>query len=157
LYSKRHEYGGYHKRRREFVEISGVYIIPAAKQAVWEALIDPTLLEACIPGCEAVQQVAAHKYTGKITGKVGPIKAGFTGDLILTNLNPPDSYTMNVNGPIDAENTRLAYTARTELEGLLAKIAARLVTGTAIKYLDQFFDRFSEQVVARRDAVARID
>jgi uncharacterized protein len=156
------------------VEISGVYIIPAAKQAVWEALIDPTLLEACIPGCEAVQQVAAHKYTGKITGKVGPIKAGFTGDLILTNLNPPDSYTRNGNGhgglaglarawadvaieTIDAENTRLAYTARTELEGLLAKIAARLVTGTAIKYLDQFFDRFSEQVVARRDAVARID
>ena len=53
---------------------------------------------------------------------------------------------------IDEHTTRLTYTAKTELEGLLAKLAAKLVTGTAVKYVDRFFGCFSEQVISRRQA-----
>ena len=151
------------------MELSGSYIIDAPKHLVWEALVDPTVLETCIPGCEAVERVATDRYVGRIRGKVGPIKASFDGDLILTNLNPPDAYTMNVQGygglaglakaqadvaieAIDEHTTRLTYTAKTELEGLLAKLAAKLVTGTAVKYVDRFFGCFSEQVISRRQA-----
>ena len=156
------------------MELQGRYTIPASIPVLWEAITDPMLLTQCIPGCEAVTKVHDTLYTGQIRAKVGPINAVFRGQLALENLDPPHRYTMVVEGkgglaglakaradvvltPISDAETALSYTAKTELSGLIDKLASRLLTGTAYRYVDGFFDRFIAVVIERNKALKQAD
>lgn len=155
------------------LQLNGHYIIPAPVTVLWDAITDPVLLTQCIPGCEAVTRVHDTLYTGQIHAQVGPVKAIFRGQLTLENMQPPHRYTMVVQGkggmaglakarsavvltPLDDPNqTKLEYTASTELTGLIARLASRVLTGTAYKYVDGFFERFIA-VVEERQAEPKI-
>lgn len=140
------------------MEITGEYRIPAPRQQVWDALNDPEVLKQCIPGCEAMDKDAGDTYTAKMLAKIGPVKAKFATSIALSNLNPPESYTISgegkggpagfgkgsadVNLKDDQGETVLNYVASMQVGGKLAQIGSRLVAGTARKYADDFFSRF---------------
>ena len=42
------------------MEIKGEYKIAAPREKVFAALNDPTVLQACIPGCESLAKVSDH-------------------------------------------------------------------------------------------------
>ena len=68
--------------------------IAALRQRVWEALNDPEVLRASIPGCQSLDKVADDRFTAAVDVKVGPIGARFKATISLTELNPPNSYTL---------------------------------------------------------------
>ncbi len=143
------------------MHLSGEYSIPAKRETVWEGLNDPTVLQQCIPGCEELEKVSDTEFTAKVTAKVGPVKAKFAGAVTLSDLDPPNSYRISGEGKGGAagfgkgsaivtlsdgdapESTLLKYEADASVGGKLAQIGARLVEGTAKKYADDFFTRFS--------------
>ena len=78
--------------------IEGEERIRAPVQKVWEALNDPEMLRACIPGCETLDKNSDTELAATVVLKIGPIKAKFAGEVTLSNLNPPTSYTISGEG-----------------------------------------------------------
>ena len=147
------------------MELNGERIIPASVDATWAALNDPEILKACIAGCETLERVGDDGFVAVVAMKIGPVSARFKGNLKLTNVNPPTSYTINFDGqggvagfgkgsadvslmPISASATKLAYSARATVGGKMAQIGSRLIDATAGKITDDFFKAFEAQLQA---------
>jgi carbon monoxide dehydrogenase subunit G len=149
------------------MDISGSYFIAADKQTVWQALNDPDVLRACVPGCEELEQTSPTEFEATAAVKVGPVKAKFKGAISLENLNPPNSYTIAGSGKggvagfasgqaevrlEDGQDddgtpgTQLSYDVDAKVGGKLAQIGGRLIQGTAKKLADDFFEAFRATV-----------
>ena len=144
------------------MEITGEYRIPAPRQTVWEALNDPEVLKECIPGCETLEKVSDTEFTARVSTKVGPVKARFSGKVTLMDIDPPNGYRIAGEGQggvagfakgsavvkltDDGEDTLLNYDADAQVGGKLAQLGSRLIAGTARKTADDFFRNFAEKV-----------
>ena len=143
------------------MKLSGSYQIKLEKQKVWEALNNPEILQKSIPGCEEFKKNSDTEFTATATNKIGPFNASFTGDIELTDLNPPNSYkiTGSGNSPVgfasgeasvkleDHENgTNLIYEVEANVGGKIAQVGSRLIDMTAKKMADIFFGKFSELI-----------
>src|SRR2546430_8058358 len=80
------------------MEMTGEFRIPAPRQRVWEALNDPEILKQSIPGCQTLEKVSDTEFNGKVVASVGPVKATFGGKVTLSDLDPPQSYTISGEG-----------------------------------------------------------
>jgi carbon monoxide dehydrogenase subunit G len=142
------------------MEMTGEYRIPAARETVWRALNDPEILRQSIPGCETVDKVSDTEFTARVAVAVGPVKAKFNGKVALSDMKPPESYTISGEGQggvagfgkgsasvrLEAEGpaaTVLRYSAQASVGGKLAQIGTRLVDATARKLAEEFFGRFA--------------
>jgi carbon monoxide dehydrogenase subunit G len=143
------------------MKMSGEEIIAAARETVWKALNDPQILKQCIPGCESITKHSDTQMEAKVTVKVGPVKAGFTGIVNLTDLDPPNSYRISGEGKgiaglangganvslEDADGgTKLSYDVDAQVGGKLAMLGSRLIDSTARSLATQFFDKFAKVV-----------
>ncbi len=79
--------------------IESEYLFGADRDAVWEALQDPEILARALPGTERLERVDGHVYAGEMVVGVGPVTAArFDISVELTNLVPPETFTMIVGG-----------------------------------------------------------
>lgn len=145
------------------MEMTGERLIPASREVVWAALNDPVMLQASIPGCEAVEKTSDTDLRAKVALKIGPMAARFTGKVKLENINPPESYTITGEGnggamgfakggadvslvALGPNETRLTYAVRAQVGGKMAQLGGRLIDATAKQMSAQFFDRFTAQL-----------
>lgn len=144
------------------MDMTGEYRIEAPRDLVWAALNDPDVLRACIPGCEELEKTSETTMEAKVTQKIGPVKAKFTGGVELLNITPPESYTIRGEGKggvagfakgsadvhLTEEDgvTKLSYTAHAEVGGKLAQLGSRLIDSTAKKLADKFFENFRDHL-----------
>jgi carbon monoxide dehydrogenase subunit G len=145
------------------VLLEGEERIEAPVEKVWAALNDPAVLQACIPGCEALEKKSDTQMAATVLLKMGPIKARFAGEVELKNLNPPHSYTISgegkggvagfAKGGADVvlreetpEVTMLTYTAKADVGGKIAQLGSRLIESTSKKLAGQFFSDFNRKV-----------
>ena len=137
--------------------------IEAPKQKVWEALNDPDVLKASIPGCEELIKHSDTELEAKVRLKVGPVKATFGGKVTLNDLDPPNGYTIEGEGSGGVagfargaakvrleedgpDATILHYDVDAKVGGKLAQLGARLIDSTAKRLAGEFFTAFGEQV-----------
>lgn len=145
------------------MDMTGERRIPAPRQRVWDALNDPEMLRAAIPGCESVTRTADDAFEARVAVKIGPMAAKFGGRVRLENVNAPHSYTITGEGnggamgfakggadvvleEIGPAETLLRYTVKAQVGGKMAQLGARLIDSTAKQMSDQFFDRFAAAV-----------
>jgi carbon monoxide dehydrogenase subunit G len=144
------------------MELQGERLIPASVDATWAALNDPDTLKACIAGCESLDRTGSDAFTAVVALKVGPVSARFKGNLQMTNIRPPNGYTINFDGQggvagfgkgsadvaltPDGANTLLKYNARATVGGKMAQVGARLIDAAAGKITDDFFKAFEAQL-----------
>jgi carbon monoxide dehydrogenase subunit G len=150
------------------MDMSGSYRITAPREKVWAALNDPEILKQCIPGCEEIEKQSDTELTAKVVAKVGPVKAKFAGKVTLSDIDPPNGYTITGEGsggaagfgkggaavklgPDGEDATLLDYTAHAQVGGKLAQIGSRLIDGTARKMADDFFAKFTQVVGQPQD------
>ena len=142
------------------MNMSGECVIPTSRQAVWEALNDPELLKQCIPGCDEVNKTSDTSFEAKVTAKVGPVRAKFSGTVEMSDIDPPNGYTISGEGSggaagfakggakvtltDDDGGTKLNYTVDATVGGKLAQIGSRLIDSTAKKMANDFFKKFAE-------------
>jgi carbon monoxide dehydrogenase subunit G len=142
------------------MDMTGEYKIAAPRARVWAALNDPEILRKAIPGCEELNKLSDTELEATAKAKIGPVSARFKGKVVLSNLNPPEGYTLTGEGSggaagfakgeavvslvEDGEVTILRYTVKASIGGKLAQLGQRLVDGAAKKMADEFFDKFSE-------------
>jgi len=152
------------------MDLTGDYRIPAPRETVWAALNNPEILKACIPGCEELNKTSDTEFVARVVAKIGPVKAGFGGKVTLSDLDPPNGYTISGEGQGGAAGfakggakvrleavdggaaTILHYSADAQIGGKLAQIGSRLVEGSARKLADEFFAAFAAQAAAAAGA-----
>jgi len=155
------------------MDMSGSHRIPAKREKVWEALNDPEVLKACIPGCESLEKTSDTEMSAAVTSKIGPVKAKFKGAVTLENINPPESYTITGEGKggvagfakgsanvflaEEGDETVLSYEAKAQVGGKLAQLGSRLIDSTAKKMAEDFFTKFSEMVGEKKEEGVPLD
>ena len=80
------------------MDFTGEYKVPASRDKVWEALNDVDVLKLCIDGCEELNKDSDTEFSAKVTAKVGPVRAKFTGKVTLSDIDPPNGYTISGEG-----------------------------------------------------------
>jgi len=152
------------------MEMTGEFRIPAPRQRVWEALNDPEILKLSIPGCQALEKVSDTEFNGRVLASVGPVRATFGGKVTLSDLDPPQSYTISGEGSggvagfakggakveltEDGGATVLHYAVQAQVGGKLAQIGSRLIDGVARKMANDFFARFAAAVAPEQSPPA---
>lgn len=146
------------------MDMTGEYRIEAPRERVWAALNDPEMLKQCIPGCQSVTKTSDTSFTAEVVAKVGPVKARFGGEVTLSDLDPPNGYTISGEGKggaagfasggakvkleADGNATILRYEVNAKVGGKLAQIGSRLIDSTARKMAEEFFGKFVALVAA---------
>ena len=144
------------------MDMTGERRIPAPRQKVWDALNDPAVLQLCIPGCESLEKLGDDRLKATAAVKIGPIAARFTGNVVISDLDPPNSYRIsgegqggvagfakggaNVRLSDDGQFTLLQYDVKAQVGGKIAQLGARLIDATSKQMADLFFDRFTTEV-----------
>ena len=149
------------------MELLGEYRIAASKAKVWAALNDAEVLERCIPGCEELNKSSDTEMSAKVALKIGPVKARFSGDVTLENLDPPNAYSIvgegqggvagfakggaDVQLTEDGDETILTYQANAQVGGKIAQMGSRLIQSTAAKLADKFFANFRDALTPQEE------
>ena len=152
------------------MELQGERLIPASVPATWAALNDPEVLKACIAGCETLERSGDDGFIAVVAVRVGPVSARFKGNLLMTNVQAPNSYTINFDGQggvagfgkgsadvaltPEGEQTMLKYLARAQVGGKMAQIGSRLIDAAAGKITADFFNAFEQHLKAAAPAAA---
>ncbi len=141
------------------MKMTGTQVIDAPRSVVWKGLNDPKILKQCIPGCESVDAQSPTEMTAVAVIKLGPVKASFTGNVTLSDLNPPESYRISGQGQgglagfanggatvklteLSATQTQMDYDVDAQIGGKLAMLGSRLIDATAQSLAGQFFTKF---------------
>jgi len=145
------------------MKMSGEKILALPQAKVWQALNDPEVLRQSIPGCESFEALPEGGYRATVASRIGPVQARFQGTVRLSDLDPPNGYTLSGEGSGGAAGsakgsakvhlepaaggTKLTWLADAQVSGKLAQIGSRLIDSAANMMAGQFFDRF-EQILA---------
>jgi uncharacterized protein len=148
------------------MKLDGEYVFDAGVQDVWDALFDPAVLAAVMPGCEKLELIDGS-YHGEIKVKVGPIQGAFTGKVDLLDQEPPASYRMIVDGrgaqgfvkatatiklAPEGDGTRMRYDSDAQVGGKIASVGQRLIETSARAIVKQSLEGLSENVKRRAAA-----
>lgn len=150
------------------MQMQGERTIGASRAEVWQALNDPEVLKACIPGCDELEKTSGTGFTASVVQKVGPVKARFKGTVELSDIVRETSYTISGEGKGGAAGfakgaakvqledipggTRLIYEAEGKVGGKLAQLGGRLIDSFARKLADEFFTRFKNAIEPPEEA-----
>lgn len=145
------------------MKVEGTYQVPAARDKVWEILMDPAFLRQAILGCEELVPEGDHTYRMTIRAGVGAIKGSFTGQVRLEDLRPPGHYRMvtSAKGPVGFVNgtgdvdlapkngaTEVRYQGEVQVGGMLAALGSRMVEAAFRKSVNDFFTAVANQARA---------
>ena len=146
------------------MKLSGTRLLSAPPSAVWDKLNDPDVLKRCIPGCESLEKIDGDRMKAVAALKLGPMAVRFTGEVKLSDLDPPKGYRISGQGsagpagmasggatvklePKDG-GTLLSYDVDANVSGKIAQLGSRLIDATAAQMADKFFTSFAGEVEA---------
>lgn len=136
------------------MKIEGTHEIRSSPERVYQALIDPTVLQRCIPGCERLDKTGENAYSTTLRAGVGSIKGLFIGNVRLEDLNPPNHFRIIVDGKgqpgflkgagdleLADQNgiTVITYSGEVQVGGTIAGVGQRMLQGAAKMMATQFF------------------
>jgi uncharacterized protein len=136
------------------MKIEGTHELHTSPERVYETLIDPVVLQRCIPGCERLETTGENAYSTTLRAGVGSIKGVFTGNVRLEEMQPPRHFRMIVDGKgqpgflkgagdldIEAREgvTIVSYNGEVQVGGTIASVGQRMLQGAAKMMATQFF------------------
>jgi hypothetical protein len=147
------------------LKIQGEHRFTAPRQEVWMALLDPDVLSRTVPGSKGLERTGDNEFKGELTMKIGPVSGVFQGKVALQNLDPPNGYTLkldgrgapgfvNGTGAIHLEDdagggTVLHYDVDAQVGGRIAGVGQRLLDSSAKVITRQALEALDVQVQAR--------
>lgn len=149
------------------MQITGKHSIALSREIVWAALLDPVVIKQALPGCDQLVETGQNAYQAQINIRVGPVTGAFESRFSLTNLKPPESYKLiiqgrgqagflDANGEIrleeNGEATLLHYHMDASVGGRVASFGQRLIESTGrlvarqgLKKLDAALQKWVDQ------------
>jgi len=144
--------------------LKGKLSINAPIQKLWDTLLEPETLQACIPGAEKIKRLDEKTYDCLIKQKVGPISVRFKFKAILTEVKSPNHIEMKGEGEdigkagrftqrtsIDLKETgsgevEISYKCDASIVGKLAMFGDRVMRAKAKKVEAEFTEALKEKL-----------
>ena len=149
------------------MKVEGEHIFNGTPQQVWDLFRDTDVMAAALPGTKNMEDVGDNKYEAIMNVRVGPVAGEFSGDLVISNEEFPESYTMSVDGRgkpgflkgfgdiilIDKgeSGTLMKYVGEVQIGGKLAGVGQRLIDTVSKSIINQAFETL-DHVLAERSA-----
>lgn len=150
------------------MDMQGSRPLAITQQQAWDALNDPEVLKLCIPGCDKLEPTGENQYAVGMAVKIGPVSAKFSGKITLSDIVPPQNYTIGFDGqggvagfgkgkaqvslqPAEG-GCELSYTVNAQVGGKIAQLGQRLIDGAAKGMAEDFFKRFDDEMQRRHPA-----
>jgi hypothetical protein len=143
------------------MKIEGKFKIAAPRQKVWDALTDPATLKAAIPGADQLKEIAPGKFEVEMSVGIGIIRGRFQGTVESTDLNPPSSQRLIMDGEgpggwirgegaltlhdVDG-NTEIEVEGEAQTGGVLARVGQRMLGNASRTMMGQFFKNLDREV-----------
>jgi carbon monoxide dehydrogenase subunit G len=124
--------------------------------------MNPDVLAGCIPGCRSMEPDGPNRYRAAVDIRVGPVGGQYDAVVVLSDLNPPHSYTMNIEGsgrigfasgtatvtltPAGDSVTTVKVEADSQVGGAVARVGQRMMGSVAKGMLDRFFGCLAQSV-----------
>lgn len=149
------------------MKLAGNYTFDAPRDAVWNALFDPVILASVMPGCEKLELVGDQEYEGVLKIKVGPVQGKFNGKIKLSDIEEPDSYSMDIDGrgapgfvkatakvSLSEEDgkTVLSYDSDAKVGGRVATVGQRLLDSSAKAITKQSLEGLDQRIASQVEA-----
>lgn len=147
------------------MQMQGQRQLAATAEQAWQALNDPAVLKACIPGCDRFEAQGDGVYALGVSIKIGPVSAKFSGKVTLAEVKPPVSYVLHfeAQGGVagfgkgsstvrlepNADGVLLVYEVSSQVGGKLAQVGQRLIDAAAKSLAEDFFKRFEAALAER--------
>jgi carbon monoxide dehydrogenase subunit G len=136
------------------MQLTGEHTFDAPREVVWKFLMDPAVLEACLPGAEGMTEVGPDEYTATMKVGIAMIKGTFNGKVKILDKVEPSSYRMEVEGSgpqgqvsgsgtleliVQDQQTTVRYNGEANIRGTIARVGARMIQPAARQIVGQFF------------------
>ena len=143
--------------------LKGDVIIHAPRKKVWDFLTDPNQIGQCVPGVEKIETIEPlKKYRGVVSVGLGSIKARFTGDVDVLELDEPNHAKLKAHGTATGSaadaisamslsdgpdhSTLLQWTADINVSGQLASLVSRLMVPVSQKLAGVFYEEVRRRI-----------
>ena len=143
--------------------LKGEVTINAPRQQVWDFMTDPNQLGQCVPGVENIETVEElKKYRGVVSIGLGSVKARFSGEVDVLELDEPNFAKLKAHGTAtgsaadavsemimtDGENgsTIVNWTADVNVSGQLASLVSRLMVPVSQKLAGVFYNEVRKRI-----------
>jgi uncharacterized protein len=136
------------------MDITGSYTFNASPQRIWDLLLDPTVIAACIPGCEQLQPEGEGRYRARLTVALAAMTGSYDGTVVISDAVAPEHYVLTVEGQgrpgfakgtatirlrPEGDTTIVDVTGTLQTGGAIARLGQRLIGGVAKMMQDRFF------------------
>lgn len=149
------------------MKVEGSYTFKAPRDQVYQTLLDPDALRACLPGVQRFEKVGEDQYEATMKIGVAAVKGEYAGKVQIQNKQEPSHYEMAIEGSggpgfvkgigsVDLEDkdsgTLLKYVGDAQVGGMLAGVAQRMLPGITKMMAGEFFKAMEKQIQSRSGA-----
>ncbi len=143
------------------MKITGTSTLESPVEQVWEAILDPAVLAACIPGCTSLTTVGEDRYAMTVTAGVAAIKGTYDGEVSLGDKDEPSGLTLRARGAgapgtVEADvkvrlapsggGTEITYDANASVGGAIGGVGQRMLSGVTRKMAGEFFTALDQHI-----------
>ena len=145
------------------MKLSGDVTIKAPRKKVWDFMTDPNQIGQCVPGVEKIEMIEPlKKYRGIVSVGFGAVKARFTGDVDVLELDEPNHAKLKAHGTASGSaadamsemklsdgpdgSTLVHWTADVNVAGQLASLASRLMVPVSQKLAQVFYEAVRKKI-----------
>ncbi len=145
------------------MKVAATYQFPGPPQTVWDLLLDPASLRACIPGVQTLDATGPDQWDATLKVGVAAIKGTYKGKVAIVDRQEPHAYTLQVEGSggpgfvkgtaritltVEGDGTSVSVDGDGQVGGMIAGVGQRMLPGVAKMLMNQFFECMKARLVA---------
>lgn len=155
------------------MQLKGDVKIQAPRKKVWDFMTDPEQIGQCAPGVEKIEVIEPmKKYRGTVSVGLGSVKARFSGDVDILELEEPNRARLKAHGSATGSvadavsemrledgpdgSTLVHWTADVNVAGQLASLAARLMVPVSQKLAAQFYEEVRKRIETQEAKASKV-
>ena len=144
------------------MKLNGSHKFKANSWQVFNAILNPTVLQSCIPGCQSVEYLDSNRIKANITTPLPGLKGPYGAVIQIAQRQDPNVLVLQIHrkgtgGSINAtsqiqiadgpDGALLTYDAVADLEGPIAIANNPLGQGITKNSLKSFFDKLDKSII----------
>lgn len=147
------------------MKVAGSHTLAAEPSRVWDALLDPAVLAAALPGCQRLEVTGPDSYAATVEAGVASISGTYDATVEVSDRLHGEAYTLRAvgagaPGTVDAtarvtllgegDGTIVSYEADAVVGGTVAAVGQRVMTTVAKRTAGEFFGNVDDVIAGRR-------
>ena len=144
------------------MKIEASHVFQVAPERLWNALLDPTVLQKALPGCDELKATGPDRYEATMTVGVAFVRGTYKGHVEISDRQPTSDYRLKAEGsgaagyvsgdaqvaltPQGEGGTLMTISGNAEVGGPAARVGQRLLEVATRGMVKEFFSRIEQQL-----------